>query len=100
MTNNFFVFPGVVFVLLFAYAAQPAYAQAAECSDGWTSYSSNFQGTCSHHGGVAVWDNERMKGEANAWCDENPSLCGNSHWMGIEGHGDHSGVTDDDAQDQ
>ncbi len=27
----------------------------ARCNDGWISYSSSRKGTCSHHGGVAVW---------------------------------------------
>jgi hypothetical protein len=83
---------GKILVLVlgfFAYAAPFAHAQTAECSDGSTSYSANFRGTCSHHGGVAVWNDEEMKDEANQWCDENPSLCANSHWEGIEGHGDH-----------
>jgi hypothetical protein len=71
-----------------------AYAQTAECSDGSTSYSANFQGTCSHHGGVAVWIDEAMEDEANQWCDENPDLCANSHCSGIGGHGNHS---DDEA---
>jgi hypothetical protein len=48
----------------------PAHAQTAACSDGSTSYSANFQGTCSHHGGVAVWNDEVMKDGANQWCDE------------------------------
>ena len=65
-------------------------------SDGWTSYSTNIHGTCSHHGGVSVWNDEEMKDEANQWCDENPSLCENSHWAGIEGHGNHAANTDDD----
>lgn len=82
-------------------AAPSAYAQTAECSDGSTSYSANFQGTCSHHGGVAVWNDDDMKDQANQWCDDNPSLCENSHWTGIEGHGDHPGDTDDnDGQDR
>ena len=89
---------------LLGYTAPAAYAQTAECSDGWTSYSGNFQGTCSHHGGVAVWYDEGMKDEANHWCDENPFLCENSHWEGIEGHGYHSAdandEADDDGQDQ
>ena len=64
-------------------------------------YSANFQGTCSHHGGVAVWNDDDMKDQANQWCDDNPSLCENSHWTGIEGHGDHPGDTDDnDGQDR
>lgn len=85
----------------------PVHAQTAECSDGWTSNSASFQGTCSHHGGVAVWDDEGMKDEANQWCDENPSLCESSHWEGIEGDSDHPGDTgidnddeDNSAQDQ
>jgi hypothetical protein len=77
-----------------------AYAQTAECSDGSTSYSANSQGTCSHHGGVAVWNDEGMKDEANQWCDENPSLCERSHWVGIEGHGNHAADNDDDGDDQ
>jgi uncharacterized protein DUF3761 len=80
----------VLIVGLLAYAAPPlANAQTAECSDGSTSYSANFQGTCSHHGGVAVWNDEEMRDEANQWCDDNPSLCHHSHWAGIEGHGNH-----------
>ena len=86
-----------IFALLAVTA--PAYAQTAECSDGSTSNSAHFQGTCSHHGGVAVWDDEAMKDEANQWCDENPSLCENSHWEGIEGHGDHPADTNDDEDD-
>jgi Spy/CpxP family protein refolding chaperone len=66
-----------VFALLTV--AAPAFAQTAECSDGSTSNSAHFQGTCSHHGGVAVWDNEEMKAESNQWCDDNPSLCERSH---------------------
>jgi hypothetical protein len=85
----------IIFAVAIVVAAPSAYAQTAECSDGWTSNSANFQGTCSHHGGVAVWHDEGMKDEANRWCDENPSLCGSSHWEGIEGHGDHPGDTDD-----
>jgi hypothetical protein len=27
----------------------------ARCRDGWLSYSAHRSGTCSHHGGVAVW---------------------------------------------
>jgi hypothetical protein len=27
----------------------------AKCVDGTLSYSAHHQGTCSHHGGVAVW---------------------------------------------
>jgi Protein of unknown function (DUF3761) len=86
---------GVAAFLLFSYAPL-AYAQTAECSDGWTSNSANIHGTCSHHGGVAVWNDEGMKNEANQWCDENPSLCENSHWAGIGGHGYHPASTDDD----
>jgi Protein of unknown function (DUF3761) len=87
----------VLIVWLLAFAAPPlAYAQTAECADGSTSYSANFRGTCSHHGGVAVWDDEEMKDEANQWCDENPFLCEHSHWEGIEGHGNHSAAADDD----
>jgi len=55
---------------LLAYAAPLAYARTAQCSDGATSCSANFQGTCSYHGGVAVWDDEEMKDAANQWCDE------------------------------
>jgi Protein of unknown function (DUF3761) len=85
----------VGFITALAFAPSLTYAQTAECSDGWTSNSPSFQGTCSHHGGVAVWRDEQMKDEANQWCDENPSSCENSHWEGIEGHGDHAGDTDD-----
>ncbi len=28
---------------------------SATCKDGWTSYSANRRGTCSHHGGVRTW---------------------------------------------
>src|SRR6266496_207662 len=79
----------VIMFGLLAYAASPAYARTAECSDGSTSNSANFQGTCSHHGGVAVWNDEKMRDQANQWCDENPYLCECSHWAGIEGHGNH-----------
>jgi Protein of unknown function (DUF3761) len=72
----------------------------AECSDGWTSHSTNFQGTCSDHGGVAVWDDETMKEEANQWCDENPDLCADSHWAGIAGHGNHPKDEDDEQSTQ
>src|SRR5258708_2697561 len=81
----------IIFGLL-AYAAAPAYAQTAKCSDGSTSNSANLQGTCSHHGGVAAWDNEEMRDTANQWCDENPILCECSHWEGIAGHGYHPGI--------
>ena len=67
-----------------------AYAQTAECSDGTMSYSADFRGTCSHHGGVEVWYDQEMKAEANRWCDENPSRCEYSHWEVIEGHGNHA----------
>ena len=33
----------------------PSATATAVCSDGTLSYSSNHQGTCSHHGGVARW---------------------------------------------
>jgi Protein of unknown function (DUF3761) len=84
---------------LLACSAPSAYAQTAECSDGATSYSANFRGTCSHHGGVDVWNDNEMKDEANQWCDDKPSLCENSHWDGIEGHGNHPAVTDEDEDD-
>ena len=100
MTSSSYAFAAALFGLLLACAAPPVHAQTAECADGWMSNSANFQGTCSHHGGVAVWYDEQMKDEANAWCDENPSLCESSHWEGIEGHGDHAGDPDDDGQDQ
>jgi hypothetical protein len=46
---------------------------------------------------VPYWeDAAAMKDDANQWCDENPSLCENSHWEGIEGHGDHPAEADDD----
>jgi hypothetical protein len=67
----------------------PARAQTAECTDGSTSYSAHFQGTCSDHGGVEVWDDEGMLDQANEWCDDNPSECEDSHWEGIDGHGNH-----------
>ena len=69
----------------------PASAQTAECSDGSVSNGAHFQGTCSHHGGVEVWLDEAMREQANEWCDDNPDLCdkSNSHWEGIEGHGNH-----------
>jgi Spy/CpxP family protein refolding chaperone len=67
-----------------------AFAQAAECSDGWVSNSAHIQGTCSGHGGVNVWLNKEMEEQANQWCDENPDKCVNSHWRGIGGHGNHS----------
>jgi len=70
-------------------ATTPALAQTATCSDGSPSYSSHFHGTCSHHGGVSVWLNDEMERQANEWCDNNPILCANSHWAGIQGHGNH-----------
>jgi hypothetical protein len=38
-----------------------------------------------------VWLDEAMREQANEWCDDNPDLCdkSNSHWEGIEGHGNH-----------
>jgi hypothetical protein len=44
----------------------------------------------SSFGGVKVWLDKEMEEQANEWCDENPRLCANSHWVGIEGHGNHS----------
>jgi hypothetical protein len=79
----------VLTIAVLACAASPTVAQTAACSDGSTSYSEHFQGTCSHHGGVAVWYDEEMEAQANQWCDDNPSLCENSHWAGIEGHDNH-----------
>ena len=35
--------------------AVPAGGPTAKCVDGTLSYSAHHQGTCSHHGGVAVW---------------------------------------------
>ena len=89
----------LVLVLGFvAYAAPFAHAQTAECSDGSTSYSGNFQGTCGHHGGVKVWLDQEMEEQANEWCDENPDLCGRSHWEGIGGHGNHSSYENSELQ--
>jgi hypothetical protein len=73
-----------------------ALAQTAQCSDGSISNSADFQGTCSHHGGVEVWLGKEMEEQANDWCDENPDWCANSHWRGIGGHGNHS---DDDGSE-
>jgi len=36
-------------------AAAPPQGATARCSDGTYSYSTHRSGTCSHHGGVAVW---------------------------------------------
>ena len=36
-------------------AVTPGGGATAQCSDGTYSYSQHHQGTCSHHGGVAVW---------------------------------------------
>lgn len=33
----------------------PANGATAKCNDGTYSYSATHSGTCSHHGGVAVW---------------------------------------------
>jgi hypothetical protein len=77
--------------------AGPAFAQTAECSDGWVSNGAHFQGTCSHHAGVDVWRDQAMKDQANQWCGDNPNLCAGSHWQGIEGHGDHPQNEDDDS---
>ena len=38
-----------------ATAVTPGGGATAQCSDGTYSYSQHHQGTCSHHGGVAVW---------------------------------------------
>ena len=35
--------------------ALPVSGPTAQCRDGTYSYSANHSGTCSHHGGVAVW---------------------------------------------
>jgi hypothetical protein len=35
----------------------PGYGPTAKCADGTYSYSAHRQGTCSHHGGVAIWLN-------------------------------------------
>src|SRR3984893_5238218 len=83
-------------VLPFILAPGLALAQTAQCSDGSVSYSADFQGTCSHHGGVEVWLDKEMEEHANDWCDENPDWCANSHWRGIGGHGNHS---DDDGSE-
>ena len=96
MANSIRTFAVPVFGLMLAYAVETARAQTAECSDGSISNSAHAQGTCSHHGGVAVWNDEQMKNEANEWCDENPSLCEGSHWEGIGGHGNHAGDADED----
>ena len=67
-----------------------ALAHTAQCSDGWVSDSAHIQGTCSGHDGVEVWLDPEMEEQANQWCDDNPNLCANSHWIGIGGHGYHS----------
>ncbi|GAA4047561.1 hypothetical protein GCM10023063_38650 [Arthrobacter methylotrophus] len=36
-------------------APVPGGGATAQCNDGTLSYSANHQGTCSHHGGVAIW---------------------------------------------
>jgi hypothetical protein len=36
-------------------AVAPGGGPTAMCNDGTVSYSQHHQGTCSHHGGVAVW---------------------------------------------
>ena len=59
-------------VLPFILAPGLALAQTAQCSDGSVSYSADFQGTCSHHGGVEVWLDKEMEEQTNDWCDENP----------------------------
>ena len=81
-------------------ATTPALAQTATCSDGSPSYSSHFHGTCSHHGGVSVWLNDEMERQANEWCDNNPSLCANSHWVGIGGHGNHPDTAGEERPQQ
>jgi hypothetical protein len=35
--------------------AAPGDGATAQCNDGTLSYSQHHQGTCSHHGGVAIW---------------------------------------------
>lgn len=37
------------------YTTDPGYGPTALCNDGTYSYSAHHRGTCSHHGGVAVW---------------------------------------------
>ena len=81
-------------------AATSVLAQTAVCSDGWRSNSSHFQGTCSDHGGVRVWLNEEMEKQANEWCDNNPDLCANSHWTGIQGHGNHPDTTGEERAER
>ena len=81
-------------------ATAPALAQTARCSDGWVSYSPHIQGTCSGHGGVRVWLNEEMERQANEWCDNNPSLCANSHWVGIGEHGNHPDTAGEERPQQ
>ena|SRR5215472_58744 len=85
-------------LVLCFFATTPAWAQTAQCSDGWISNSAHIQGTCSGHGGVEVWLNNGMEELANQWCDENPDRCAKSHWRGIGGHGSHP--YEDDAEVQ
>ncbi len=49
---------GIILTALATIAICCAFCQGgptAQCKDGTYSYSKTHQGTCSHHGGVAVW---------------------------------------------
>ena len=61
----------LVVALTFALASASASASSAppgataRCNDGTYSYSQHRQGTCSHHGGVAVWLNGSSSGSGS-----------------------------------
>ena len=49
---------GLIITAIATIAICSAFCQGgptAQCKDGTYSYSQHHQGTCSHHGGVAVW---------------------------------------------
>ncbi|MBQ3677162.1 MAG: DUF3761 domain-containing protein [Bacteroidales bacterium] len=49
---------GLIITAIATIAICSAFCQGgptAQCKDGTYSYSKTHQGTCSHHGGVAVW---------------------------------------------
>ena len=59
--------------------ASPPPGATAQCRDGTYSYSQHHSGTCSHHGGVAVWlDNSASAPGASSYA--NATACGVERW--------------------
>lgn len=59
--------------------ASPPPGATAQCRDGTYSYSQHHSGTCSHHGGVAVWlDNSSSAPGASLYA--NATACGVERW--------------------